>query len=322
MQPITPVLVLWSVLFPAKLWYAPDQPLTINITADGAITLALTDFLGKAIEPAAPAQVDGKGSVDLRELYPQLIVPGTYILYAVPRGKEPADFVGTPLVIDVRRDLRRDAPPDVMVTRISPLSYAIISTDKGAMKVAFYYDVAPNTAANFLALARGGFYDGLMFHRVVADFLIQGGDPVGFDPQRAGTGGPGYEIDAEFNDRPHVPGVLSMSREVDPLERQGAMPRYSAANSAGSQFFICLDEKRCKQFDRRYTAFARVFDGMDVLQQLGKVETDPLTQRPLQPIVIREIKVMPVDASTNPYPTLITGAAAAPGAGEILDRPQ
>lgn len=322
MQSATPALILFSVLFPAKLWYAPNQPLLINVKADTPIVLVLTDFLGKELDPAGEAEVQGEKTVDLNPLFPQLTVPGTYLLYAVPQGKPHTDFIGTPLVIGIRQDNRRDAPPEPMVIYVAPLCYAIVSTEKGEMKAAFYYDVAPSTVANFLDLAQAEFYDGLTFHRVVPDFVIQGGDPVGSEPNRAGTGGPGYEIDAEFNDRPHVEGVLSMAREGDPLERQGAMPRATFANSAGSQFFLCLNYNRTRQLDRRYTAFGRVFEGIEVLRQLGKVETDRLTERPLQPLVIKQIRVIPVDAACNPYPKLLTGSAAAPGAGELLNRPQ
>src|SRR5205085_8570237 len=174
------------------------------------------------------------------------------------------DFVGTPLVIQVRTDKRRGAPPDPMVARVVPLCCAVIHTGRGDMSVAFYYDVAPNTVQNFLSLAHDGFYDGLKFHRVVPGFVIQGGDP-----KNDGTGGPGYNIDAEFNDRQHVEGVLSMARQGDPIEGQGALPRSEAANSAGSQFFICLDYAATKQLDRRYTAFGRVMDGLDVVQKIG-----------------------------------------------------
>src|SRR5262245_15882023 len=124
MQPITPILVLYSVLFPARLWYPPDQPITINIKSEVGISLLMTDFLGKVIEPAAPAQSEGTGSLDLRQFFPQLTVPGVYLLYAAPRGKDIASFIGTPLVIDIRRDWRRDAPADPMVVSISPLCYA------------------------------------------------------------------------------------------------------------------------------------------------------------------------------------------------------
>jgi peptidyl-prolyl cis-trans isomerase B (cyclophilin B) len=312
MQALAPALVLFSVLFPSKLWYPPNQPLTIQVKSEAKVSLILTDFVGKLFDPRSPADFAGERTVDLRELYPQLDTPGTYLLYAVPTDKPVSDFIGTPLVISVRQDYRRDAPPGPIVTHVSPLSYAAITTDRGEMLVAFYYDVAPITVENFLSLAQGGFYDGLLFHRVVPDFIIQGGDPVGHDPARAGTGGPGYEIDAEFNDRQHLPGVISMAREDDPLERAGALPRPEAANTAGSQFFVALNYNRTRQLDRRYTAFGRVFSGMDVVRQIGGVPTEPQSQRPLEPPVIKQIRVLPVDAAHNPYPTLLVEPTTQP----------
>src|SRR5690606_25635298 len=160
----------------------------------------------------------------------------TYLLYAVSPGGALAEFDGTPWVISVRSDRRPGADREAMVTKVEPLRYAVIETAIGEMQLAFYYDAAPHTVSNFLSLAEGGFYDGLAFHRIVPGFVIQGGDPKGDS-----TGGPGYMIDAEFNNRPHLPGVLSMARSGDPLEAQGAMPRSDAANSAGSQFFIAID---------------------------------------------------------------------------------
>src|SRR5919108_803869 len=106
---------------------------------------------------------------------------------------------------------------------------AVIKTTEGEMVIEFWSDVAPKTVENFKKLARQGFYDGTAFHRIIKGFMIQGGDPLTRDAANEslwGTGGPGYTINAEFNDRPHVRGVISMARSANP-------------NSAGSQFFIC-----------------------------------------------------------------------------------
>jgi peptidyl-prolyl cis-trans isomerase B (cyclophilin B) len=210
-------------------------------------------------------------------------------------------FVGTPLVVDVRDDPRREAQPGPMVTHISPLCYGVISTDQGEMTCLFYYDVAPNTVDNFIRLSTHQFYDGLTFSRIVPGMLIQTGDPRG-----DGTGGPGYHIEAEFNSRQHIEGVLSMSRQKDPIEDAGAMPRTEAANSAGSQFFICLDYNTTKQLDRRYTAFGRVVDGMDVLQGIG---ASPVKgEVPLKPTVIDKIDIKPVTREHNPYGEMMSYA--------------
>ncbi len=131
---------------------------------------------------------------------------------------------------------------------------AVIATSEGDFSIELWNDVAPNHVENFLKLGRSGFYDDLAFHRIIPDFMIQGGCPRG-----DGTGGPGWNVDAEFNDREHQPGTLSMARSADP-------------NSAGSQFFICLTREHCRHLDGEYTAFGQVTDGMDVVEALGKMK--------------------------------------------------
>ena len=133
---------------------------------------------------------------------------------------------------------------------------AVISTSHGDVTVELWNDVAPKHVENFLKLARDGFYDNLNFHRILPGFMIQGGCPRG-----DGTGGPGWMIDAEFNDREHQPGTLSMARSSDP-------------DSAGSQFFICLTRERCQHLDGKYTAFGQVTEGMDVVKTLGDTDVD------------------------------------------------
>ena len=134
---------------------------------------------------------------------------------------------------------------------------AVIKTTAGEMVIEFWTDAAPQTVENFKKLARQGFYDGTAFHRIVKGFMIQGGDPLTKDAKmesRWGTGGPGYQIKAEFNNQSHVRGVVSMARSQH-------------ADSAGSQFFICLGD--AKFLDRQYTAFGRVIKGDEVLGQIG-----------------------------------------------------
>ncbi|MBI4663425.1 MAG: peptidylprolyl isomerase [Verrucomicrobia bacterium] len=135
----------------------------------------------------------------------------------------------------------------------------ILKTAEGEIVVEFWPEVAPITVANFKRLAGEGFYDGTAFHRIVKGFMIQGGDPLSRkDDPLVGTGGPGYTIPAEFNDRPHVRGVISMARSEEP-------------DSAGSQFFICLADARF--LDGKYTAFGQVVKGDDVLERLGETPT-------------------------------------------------
>ena len=131
-----------------------------------------------------------------------------------------------------------------------------IKTSLGEITAELWNDVAPGHVENFLKLGREGFYDNGSFHRIIPKFVIQGGCPKG-----DGSGGPGYTVDAEFNDRKHVPGTLSMARTADP-------------NSAGSQFFICLTREHCQHLDGQYTGFGQVTEGMDIVEKLGAAETD------------------------------------------------
>ncbi len=148
-----------------------------------------------------------------------------------------------------------------------------ISTSFGDLVAELWDDVAPNHVDNFRKLGREGFYDNLAFHRVIKDFVIQGGCPRG-----DGTGDPGWKIDAEFNDRDHVPGTLSMARSSDP-------------NSAGSQFFICLTRERCRHLDREYTAFGQVVEGLDVVERIGAVSTtdDDRPEEEVKLLGVREV---------------------------------
>ena len=123
-----------------------------------------------------------------------------------------------------------------------------IKTKKGDIVFTFFPDDAPQHSAAFIKLARAGFYDGTSFHRVEPGFVIQGGDPDG-----NGTGGPGYQLDAEFNDHPHLRGTVAMARSANP-------------NSAGSQFYICLDDARF--LDKQYTVFGQTQQGLDVVDQI------------------------------------------------------
>ncbi|MDX8397811.1 MAG: peptidylprolyl isomerase [Mariprofundaceae bacterium] len=123
-----------------------------------------------------------------------------------------------------------------------------IETKNGDMTLELYADSAPNTVANFKALAGKGYYDGLKFHRVIAGFMAQGGDPDG-----TGMGGPGYSVKAEFNDRKHLHGTLAMARSANP-------------DSAGSQFYICFAP--APHLDGQYTIFGQITEGLDVLDQI------------------------------------------------------
>lgn len=151
------------------------------------------------------------------------------------------------------------------------------------MVLEFWPDVAPGHVENFKKLANKGFYDGTCFHRVIKGFMIQGGDPLTKDAAsegRWGTGGPGYQIKAEFNDRHHDRGVLSMARSQNP-------------DSAGSQFFICHGNPHF--LDRQYTAFGKLIKGDDVLEKIATTATRP-GDRPMTRMAIESIKIVPADS--------------------------
>ncbi len=139
---------------------------------------------------------------------------------------------------------------------------AVIHTKLGDIKLAFYPELAPNHVESFITLSKKGFFDGTTFHRVVPGFVIQGGDPNTKDPDRSrhGMGGPGYQIKAEFSDKPHKRGTLSMARSADP-------------DSAGSQFFICVAD--APFLDGKYTVFGEVTSGMDVVDKIIAQPRDP-----------------------------------------------
>lgn len=178
---------------------------------------------------------------------------------------------------------------------------AVIKTSEGEMVVEFWSDVAPKTVENFKKLAKKGFYDGTASHRMIPGFMVQLGDPKTKDPSKEseyGTGDPGYKIPAEFNDRKHVRGVLSMARNGDPLERTGAMPRAEFANTAGSQFFICFGP--ATSLDGRYTAFGKVIKGEDTLAKIEKIPVGMSPQgepsKPQTRIAVESIKIVPADS--------------------------
>lgn len=147
-----------------------------------------------------------------------------------------------------------------------------LDTSLGKITLDMLPDVAPGHCSNLLSLAKIGYYDGLIFHRIIKGFMIQGGCPEG-----SGTGGPGYTIKAEFNDTKHEPGVLSMARTNDP-------------NSAGSQFFICLET--VTHLDRKYSAFGKTADAasLAVVKKIGEVPTGP-QDRPKTPVTINKATV-------------------------------
>ena len=148
---------------------------------------------------------------------------------------------------------------------------AVFETNRGTFRVELFTDLAPKTAQNFIDLAKKGFYDGVIFHRVIDGFMIQGGDPKG-----TGTGGPGYTIPDEFGPglKHDGPGVLSMAN--------------AGPNTGGSQFFITLVPT--PWLDGKHAIFGRVVSGMDVVEAIGKVKTGP-QDRPVEDVVMNSVRI-------------------------------
>jgi peptidyl-prolyl cis-trans isomerase B (cyclophilin B) len=150
------------------------------------------------------------------------------------------------------------------------MSAATIHTNHGPIAVELFEDDAPKTVANFTKLADEGFYDGVIFHRVIPDFMIQGGDPTG-----TGSGGPGYTFEDEFNDNKVVRGALAMAN--------------AGPNTNGSQFFIVTTEA-ASWLDGKHTVFGRVTEGMDVVNEISALETDA-RDRPRTDVVIERVEL-------------------------------
>ena len=150
------------------------------------------------------------------------------------------------------------------------MSAATLHTNRGAIAVELFDEDAPKTVDNFVKLARDGFYDGVVFHRVIPDFMIQGGDPTG-----TGSGGPGYTFEDEPNDRRVVRGALAMAN--------------SGPNTNGSQFFIVTAEA-CPWLDGKHTVFGRVTDGMDAVDEISALDRDA-RDRPREDVVIERVEL-------------------------------
>lgn len=206
-----------------------------------------------------------------------------------PQPASPGTATGTTAVLKAPEAPAANLQPATPAPAMSntPNEVAVIKTTAGEMILEFWTDVAPNTVDNFKKLSRQGFYDGTCFHRIMKNFMIQGGDPKTKDASLEsewGTGDPGYKIKAEFNDRKHVRGVISMARSAQP-------------DSAGSQFFICHGE--ASFLDGKYTAFGKLMKGDDVLE---KIATTPVTasgsgepSKPTVRVEVQSIKIVPAN---------------------------
>jgi peptidyl-prolyl cis-trans isomerase B (cyclophilin B) len=171
-----------------------------------------------------------------------------------------------------------------MSTTASDNEQAVIKTAYGDMTIGFWPDVAPKTVENFKKLARDGFYNGTAFHRIIKGFMVQGGCPNTKQGASGmpGTGDPGYKVKAEFNEKPHVRGVISMARSAHP-------------DSAGCQFFICHGDARF--LDRQYTAFGALVKGDDVLEKIANVPTKSggggEKSTPIDRVAVESVTIVP-----------------------------
>jgi peptidyl-prolyl cis-trans isomerase B (cyclophilin B) len=192
--------------------------------------------------------------------------------------------VAAPARSQEKKDEKKEAATPVSEAK----EVAVFKTSEGELVAEFWSDVAPKTVENFKKLAKSGFYDGTAFHRIMKGFMAQGGDPLTKDPSKEaiwGTGDPGYKINAEFSEKKHERGVLSMARSQDP-------------NSAGSQFFICFGP--AISLDGKYTAFGKIIKGDGVLDKLANV---PVTRgpsgensKPVNRVALESVKIVPADS--------------------------
>ncbi len=194
-----------------------------------------------------------------------------------PAGCSEAPVPSEPLVAEASAPVpvpEATGPRDVAVVQIKKM---------GTIRIELLPELAPSTVDNFIELAEQRFYDGTTFHRVIPDFMIQGGDPnsKNRDARDDGKGGPGYSIEDEFSDTAHLRGIVSMANNGYP-------------RSAGSQFFIVVDDAR--DLDGKYAVFGRVIDGMDVVDRISRVERDQYGRhgprdRPMRNVVIEHIRI-------------------------------
>ena len=171
---------------------------------------------------------------------------------------------------DVSKDKKQYPKPGDMKIDKEKTYTATIETEAGTMVAELYPKIAPQTVNSFVFLAKEGFYEGVIFHRVIPGFMIQGGDPTG-----TGTGGPGYSVPAEFNDTKHERGILSMARSQDP-------------NSAGSQFFVM--HAAYPSLDGKYTVFGKVTKGVETVDKIVTAPTGA-NDRPTNPVKIKKITI-------------------------------
>jgi peptidyl-prolyl cis-trans isomerase B (cyclophilin B) len=302
------VALTMILLNPVRLYFQPNQPIPVQFNAQGLsklhqsadtpLQLALLTPAGKVQQKVA---IDpNKTTLDLMELFPAqgrqssiLWNGSTWYLQLVAGENQP---IGSPLVVVplVPPSQRGQATPSAL--RIYPEKLVVFDTTAGTIGIRLDPAAAPNTTMQFSNLVTGGFYTNVIFHRVIPQFVIQGGDPTG-----SGTGGPGFFIDLESSSKAHTRGTVSMARQGNDI------------NSSGSQFFICLSRQAVASLDRQYTAFGDVVWGMDAVDRIVALPTSSDgANRPLNPPVIKKAVLVaapprPLDA---PAPTEVPAMSA------------
>lgn len=300
---MTAIALAMILLNPVRLYFQPNQPILINfnvealpqlqLPADTPLHLALLTPTGKVQQKVA---IDpSKSSIDLMQLFPAqgrqnsiLWNGSTWYLQLVAGENKP---IGSPLVVVplVPPSQKGQAAPSAL--RIYVEKLVVFDTTEGPIGVRLDPAAAPNTTMQFSNLVSGGFYTNVIFHRVIPQFVIQGGDPTG-----TGTGGPGFFIDLESSSKAHTRGTVSMARQGNDI------------NSSGSQFFICLSREAVASLDRQYTAFGDVVWGMEAVDRIVALPTSrDGMNRPLNPPMIKKAVLIaapprPLDA---PAPTQV-----------------
>lgn len=284
----------FAQLTPGQLYYGVDRPAVIDVArpagAEGALSISLsrTDVEASATKVSVEAgkadlaalidnfwHSEGSNAVRYAQLYAGETPVGPALVLQPLLNPPYASLSGRAAVFPPSQ------PGVLSGVRVYVDKYVEMETTAGTMVFRMRPDQAPNTAYNFMHLAEGGIYTGVIFHRIINNgprgpFVIQGGDPTG-----TGMGGPGYMIDLEPSKLPHDFGVLSMARSGDP-------------NTNGSQFFVCLSRDGTSFLDTQYTTFGECIKGADVITKIAGTPTNA-EDRPMEPPVIKSVKLVDAD---------------------------
>jgi len=209
-----------------------------------------------------------------RYFYIGLKIIAIWMIFSCTQKAQKFPVLSTEQITQIQMQMRQLPMQPVLKDEVG-----VIETKFGKIVIEFFPEVAPQHCASFKKLANHGYFDGVLFHRVVPNFVIQGGDILtrDADPSNDGTGGPGYTLPAEFSDRPHRRGTVSMARQMDDI------------NSAGSQFFICLAD--LPHLDGKFSVFGQVIKGMDVVDKIARVPCDS-KNHPIEPVIMKKVVII------------------------------